>query len=401
MKRLVATPLSDDSYHWAALSPSARMLAYARCARDTNFACDVHVVDIGPDLTVAGKPRQLSRHRASVYGLVWTADGTSIVYGSGESRRPYLWRVSAEGGQPERLEIAGDRAGSPAFSAATHSLAFTRWSAGPDIWKLTANAAPVTWSSSTLADLHAQYSPDGTQVAFESNRLGKDSQIWLARADGTSATPLTEGAEGVQGGSPRWSPDGRWIAFDRQGEDGRQAVYVVDAAGGRPRLLTNGHTPSWSRDGRTIYFSANRTGRYEVWRIPQQGGEEVQVSDIGGEYALLSPDGTTVYYRGPLRGAMSGELFARPVAGPPARLSIPWHLAFTNTFPLTTACTTSGPEIRAPQCTRSGFWISLRAHIACCTVWNRVPCQAACPYRRIATRFSSPARPCPPAAISC
>ena len=60
-------------------------------------------------------------------------------------------------------------------------------------------------------------------------------------------------------GTPRWSPDGKWIAFDSAWE-GRFNVYVVSAAGGAPRRLTpesiGGSIPSWSHDGKWVYYSA-------------------------------------------------------------------------------------------------------------------------------------------------
>lgn len=96
-------------------------------------------------------------------------------------------------------------------------------------------------------------------------------------------------------GSPRWSPDSRWIAYDAQGEDGHWDIYIIDAAGGQPRRLTTGpseeNVPSWSRNGEWVYF-----GSGGAWRMPFAGGEAVQITDRGGE-PLESPDGKTLYYR--------------------------------------------------------------------------------------------------------
>ena len=51
-----------------------------------------------------------------------------------------------------------------------------------------------------------------------------------------------------------------------------------------------------SRDGRWIYFGSNRTGRFEIWKAPVAGGEQVQVTFGGGDCAFESVDGATVYY---------------------------------------------------------------------------------------------------------
>jgi hypothetical protein len=69
--------------------------------------------------------------------------------------------------------------------------------------------------------------------------------------------------------------------------------------GGQPRQLTVGPRnarSSWSHDGRWIYFTSNRTGRIEVWKVPASGGTATQVSRNGGANPLESEDGVAIYY---------------------------------------------------------------------------------------------------------
>jgi dipeptidyl aminopeptidase/acylaminoacyl peptidase len=54
--------------------------------------------------------------------------------------------------------------------------------------------------------------------------------------------------------------------------------------------------PTWSHDGNWIYFTSNRSGTEQIWRIPVQGGLAVQMTKSGGRRALESPDGRFVYY---------------------------------------------------------------------------------------------------------
>ena len=201
-------------------------------------------------------------------------------------------------GKAERLELAGDHARHLAVSSDGRALAVSPAGNDADIWRFrSAGVDDFLWS--TLDERNAQFSPNGKRIAFESRRLGFDTQIWLANADGTNTAPLTEGLKGI-GGSPRWSPDSRRIVFDALDADGQRAVYVVDAEGGRASLFVKpGLLPSWSQDGQWIYFNdsslTNRTGRQEVWRKPVSGGTEVQVTEGGNP--LESPDGTMLYYR--------------------------------------------------------------------------------------------------------
>src|SRR5215470_1164316 len=99
--------------------------------------------------------------------------------------------------------------------------------------------------------------------------------------------------------TPRWSHDGQMIAFSSNPE-GRQDIYVVPAAGGRPKRLTshpaNDIIPSFSADNQWIYFSRIRGGESNIWKVPVSGGAEVQVTQNVGWVALESPDGAAVYY---------------------------------------------------------------------------------------------------------
>jgi Tol biopolymer transport system component len=134
-------------------------------------------------------------------------------------------------------------------------------------------------------------------------------------------------------GSPRWSPDGSRIAFDAISQENAD-VYVVDAAGGPPRRLTvnpaEDVVPGWSADGRWIYFTSNRSGDRQIWRMPADRPEgesqAVPVTRQGGFYAVESPDGRSLYYskeraletsiwRVPLEGGQETPLLDLALAG--------------------------------------------------------------------------------------
>jgi len=89
------------------------------------------------------------------------------------------------------------------------------------------------------------------------------------------------------------------IAFDTR-PDGQADIYTVSSIGGTPRRMTKSEfedvVPSWSADGAWIYFASNRTGAWQVWRVPTSGGTEEQVTRDGGFAAFESPDGRYLYY---------------------------------------------------------------------------------------------------------
>jgi Tol biopolymer transport system component len=81
---------------------------------------------------------------------------------------------------------------------------------------------------------------------------------------------------------------------------GRFALYTISADGGKPRRLTTSEADdavaSWSRDGRSIYFGSDRSGEWQVWKMPANAGNAVAVTRHGGYVAHDSPDGRFVYY---------------------------------------------------------------------------------------------------------
>jgi hypothetical protein len=111
------------------------------------------------------------------------------------------------------------------------------------------------------------------------------------------------------------SPDGQWLAIsDSSGEDKKSRVYVVPLAGGTPRQVTkNGpsYWHGWSPDGKTLAFTGERGGNFDIYTIPADSGsaagpEETRLTtaaglDDGPEY---SPDGASIYFNSERSGQM-------------------------------------------------------------------------------------------------
>ena len=262
-----------------AFSPEGRRLAYVACA-EARGACDVYVVGLDVAFVPSGPPRRLTpRSVPSIGSVAWTRDGRSVAYCVDTAPFiGYLWRVAADGTRPpERIEVAGLGATTPATSLTSDRLAFARDVSDSDVYRFQPGRPAQPVLSSTFPDAETRFSPDGRRLAFCSLRGGDTLEVWLAAADGSGAQQLTHGP-GYYQGSPSWSPDGRRIAFDSFGEDWHSHIWVIDADGGTPRRLTTASgdqiVPTWSRDGDWIYFVEARPSGHHIRRLarPDQRG---------------------------------------------------------------------------------------------------------------------------------
>lgn len=280
-----------------AVSPQGDQVAFSQWNSDS--VSEIFLVEVDSDFRPRSEPRALTDSGSTSVHPVFTADGKEILYRSGWWASRGLWRVAVDGGEPRRSIPAAEGVEEFAYHGGIGLLAFSRISATMDVWSQPMCDCPERRErliESTLHDLNAKISPDGTKIAFASNRSGR-FQVWTADADGQNARRTTDFGETMTG-TPRWSPDSRLLAFDSR-PDGHSDIFVVPAEGGEPRRLTDDPaddvTPSWSASGERVYFGSDRSGDYQIWFVPAAGGEARQVTTEGGFTAVESPDGRTLY----------------------------------------------------------------------------------------------------------
>jgi Tol biopolymer transport system component len=160
---------------------------------------------------------------------------------------------------------------------------------------------PVT-SDNALIETH-EISPDGRWIAYDANYRG-NHDIYKKPLDGGSPMPITNSP--FHEFQPRWSPDGTEIAFYGVIGMDERAVMVVSANGGSPVRIASGpgevQNPAWSPSGLDLAFTANRTGRREVWLASREAtegpwGDAIQLTDFGCWPSDWTPDGNGVLCR--------------------------------------------------------------------------------------------------------
>jgi hypothetical protein len=204
----------------------------------------------------------------------WSAAGDEIAFVSydRDGLRADLWRVPAAGGTPTPVatQIYRDQAaGDPAWSPDGGALVFSgaREGAGPSrydlkVWR--ADAVTTLLDTAAVDERGPDWSPDGAWIAYE----GRDAEggqpdtrqadLFLVRPDGSENRRLVDWPNTTER-HPRWSADGRRVAFLSYGFVaglGRATLYVLDVETGTTTALVHGASgpAAWSPDGRYVVF---------------------------------------------------------------------------------------------------------------------------------------------------
>jgi dipeptidyl aminopeptidase/acylaminoacyl peptidase len=141
----------------------------------------------------------------------------------------------------------------------------------------TGSAKQIT-SGEDWNDSDPQWSPDGTKVAFVSDRSGKafdesrNTDVWVISADGGQPIKISDHEESDE--SPRWSPDGKTIAFIGQiHERDHPKIWLAPSTGGGVSTLAAKDLDliptalKWAEQGRALYFETGVKGEYHLFRV--------------------------------------------------------------------------------------------------------------------------------------
>jgi Tol biopolymer transport system component len=229
-----------------------------------------------------------------------------------------VWRQSANSSQSslqwfdrsgKKLSVVGEVAdySNPALSSDDSKLAIgirdpqtkTR-----DIWifdLLRGTQTRLTFDPAD--DLASIWSPDGTRIAFSSDRAGQRDIYWKP-ADGSGAEELLLGGKGDKN-LQDWSPDGKYLMYNNS-PDGHTSLYVLPLTGDRkpvPFVNINFATNDgqFSPNGRWVTYRSVESGRSEIYvqgfnLDPSQPRGKWQISTAGGVTPRWRRDGKELFY---------------------------------------------------------------------------------------------------------
>jgi len=147
-------------------------------------------------------------------------------------------------------------------------------------------------TNNPASDWDPAWSPDGTKIAFTTNRSG-NRDVWTMNANGSNAVNLTNTL-----GKDRytmWSPDGKMIAFNTS-RDGDQEIYIMNADGSNQRNISQAPDSTegladWSPNGKQLVLYSSRPGNKDIFIVDLASGKWTNITKNPGsdEFTTWTP----------------------------------------------------------------------------------------------------------------
>lgn len=244
----------------------------------------------------------------------WSANGHRIAYwGVHKGGQKDIWTVPSSGGEP--VPVTDDEAvdWNPVWSRDSKYLYFLSNRGGSmNLWR-----APIDELSgkvsgalepATLPSAHSQhlrFSADGRSLVYV--EMNRREHAWEVGFDPVAGRVIGQPTQ-ITHGSRRYanaevSPDEKSVVFSSVGE-AQEDLFIFNRNDGELKQLTNDsaleRTLHWSPDGRRIAVQSDRSGKYEIWAVNEDGTGLAQLTDVPTEGVFCpvwSPDGQRLLYK--------------------------------------------------------------------------------------------------------
>lgn len=349
------------------LSPDGKWVAFT--VTTPNLAANKNSSDVWIVSIEGGAPRQLTTHTASDRKPAWSPDGKWIAFESTRSGASQLWMMNSDGGNQKQFTNISTEASDAVWSPDGRMIAFVsevfpensdkpfsesdalnkkrleqlekgkvkakvftglmyrHWdgwrdgkrkhifvqqvSSGDPMDVTPGDRDAVPFSTTFSAGIDFSFSPDGKEIAYTATPFPVREEAWSTNHDiftvpVTGGTPVQITANPAADGYPRYSKDGKHIAYRAQSVAGFEAdrwqLMLYDRTTHKHRSLTENfdasvEAPVWSPDNQTLYFDAGEKGNVPIFSATSRGNDVKKVFDRNVNHNLsISSDGKTLVF---------------------------------------------------------------------------------------------------------
>lgn len=342
------------------VSPKGDLVAFTITDVDkaaNKSTTQIYLVPLG-----GGETRQLTNDEHSSASPRWSPDGEKLAFISARDGESHIWTIDASGGALKKITSISTGAGDPVWSPDGKWLAFVsdvypeckddacnkrraeevaqnkvkahvaerllyrHWKSWKDGMRSHVFVVPASGGEArdvTPGDYDAPpfslggmtdyaFSPDSKDLAFTSNHdkveaISTNADVWLVSVRGGAARNLTAANHGYDG-SPRFSRDGKYLAYRSQVTPGFEAdrfrLMLLDRKTGRAQSVTETLDSSvdeftFTSDGKWIYLGAEDHGREPVYSVSTSGGpvRKVIAEGFNGDLNVTADGRTLVFSR--------------------------------------------------------------------------------------------------------
>lgn len=246
-------------------------------------------------INIDGSNRQLitPRGRVTPYSTFsWSPDGTQVVYARGPDFHGQITVLNVDGTGAKRLTSGSLGSADPTFSPDGTLIVFDRIDKTDhqQVWVMNADGTGKhQLTRSRQWNEWPTWSPDGTRILFERYFRGTRMELWTMNPNGSDKHRLarvktfTDADGGWWCACADWSPDGTKIAYEAVTEKHKSSIFVMNADGsGRVRITfrssTREENPDWSPDGTQIAFQSERFGNAEIFVMNPDGSQQSRIT---------------------------------------------------------------------------------------------------------------------------
>lgn len=229
----------------------------------------------------------ITRHNKLCAAPCWGAAGTEIYFTSYRDFNPDLYGVTLAGGKEWYISRQPGLNTLPDWNEALKKVVFVLSKDGnSELYTCDRSGGGLKrLTTSRQIESSPCWSPDGSQIAFTSDREGGHPQVFVMSANGSGVRRVTR--QGGWNDAPAWSPKGDKLAFVSRSAEGTFDIYTCAPSGENStwrRLTMNqgdNEAPTWAPDGRHLAFSSNRSGTWQVYMMLDDGANQQQLTLLG------------------------------------------------------------------------------------------------------------------------